>query len=254
MGIKIRNEQEIKRMRHSGEILAQVLKKLIAHSQIGVTTLELDRIAEQLIRQAGGIPCFKGYNGYPATICTSVNDGLVHGIPNNFQLKEGDIFSIDIGLQYQGWNTDMARTVLIGKEQNKEMTDKQHFLEVGEKALEQAVNQAKPGNRTGDISAAMQKEIEQADFSVSEIFTGHGIGRHIHEDPSIPCYGRKNTGILLKTGMTLAIEVIYAQGQSEAIISEEDGWTAKTRDGSWGGLFENTILVTQKEPLVLTKL
>jgi len=247
--INVKTENEIRLMKEGGSLLSRTLNTLLNMSRPGISTLELDVIAEKMLRETGGKPSFKGYEGFPATICIATNDGLVHGIPNDYVLQEGDVFTIDIGLIYAGFHTDMAHTMIVGGIKDPQ---KVRFLETGQRSLTKAIKEAKPGNRVGDISAAMQFEVEKDGYSVSKIFTGHGVGRDLHEDPSIYCYGKKGHGELLKPNMVLAIEVIYASGSAEVIV-DDDGWTARTADGSLGGLFEHTVAITDKGPYVLTK-
>ncbi len=238
-------------MKEAGQKLACTLDKLLLEVKGGITTSELDAIAEKLIRQTDAIPAFKGYEGFPGTICVNINDGLVHGVPTNYQLKSNDLLTIDIGLKYRGYCSDMATSVIV--DESGDVSALKRFLSAGKESLSSAIAAATPGNRVGDISAAMQFGVERYGYDVSDLFTGHGVGKDLHEDPSIPCYGRSGQGPLLKENMVLAIEVIYAEGSSEAEIDDKDHWTVKTMDGSNGGLFEHTILVTDNEPLVLTK-
>lgn len=249
--INVKTENEINLMRQGGKFLSCTLNTLLAQAHPGISTKELDEKAEKLLLDTGGKPSFKGYEGFPSSICVSVNDGLVHGIPGLYRLEEGDVLTIDIGLLYAGLHTDMAKTIIVAASKVKDFR-KVQFLNAGQRSLENAIRQAKIGNRVSDISAAMQYEIEKEGYSVSKIFTGHGVGHNLHEDPSIYCYGQKGHGELIKLNMVLAIEVIYAEGSAEAVV-DEDGWTARTRDGSLGGLFEHTVAITDKGPFVLTK-
>lgn len=250
--IEIKTTKEIAIMQEGGKRLARTLNTLIANLQVGLSTKALDDLAESMLKKEGGKPSFKGYQGFPGTICTSVNSGLVHGVPSDYRLQKGDVLSIDIGFLFENRHTDMARMVIVS---DSDKTDhaKEHFLQVGSIALQKAISTAKVGRYTGDISAAMQQTIEGAGFSVSRTFTGHGIGRRLHEEPSIFCFGEKGEGKLLKENMVLAIEVIYAEGSAESVIDTDDGWTVTTQDGSLGGLFEHTVAITNKGPLVLTK-
>ena len=253
--IQIKTDKEIEVMKVGGQKLSRILDILLERSIPGASLLELDRLAEIFLLETGGAPAFKGYHGFPGSICASVNDGLVHGVPSRYMLKTGDLLSIDIGLCYGGFYSDMARTVIINASKLKQddYERKNKFLDAGKKALITAIAEVRKGNFVGDISAAMQSEIEQVGFSVSRTFTGHGIGCNLHEDPSIPCFGKIGDGEKLKENMVLAIEVIYAAGKADGIISSKDNWTVVTKDNSWGGLFEDTIVVTSKDPLVLTK-
>lgn len=245
----VRNRYELSLMRQGGQISAQALKEVLANVKVGVDGLKLDSIAEQKIKNLGGEPSFKTVPGYTWATCITINEQVVHGIPTDRKIEEGDLVSIDLGVVYRGWHTDCAWSVLVsGSEEQKE---KKKFLRVGEQAMWDGIDQAVEGNRIGDISDAIQKRIEGGGLFVVRSLVGHGIGRSLHEDPEVPGYGKKSTGLVLKTGMTLAIEVIYAKGTSEVIL-EKDGWTFSTADGSWAGLFEMTVIVGKEKGEVLT--
>lgn len=244
--MKSRNRYELSLMRKSGEILAKALERALESIKVGVTELEIDEIFKREVYKLGGDLSYKTVPGYKYATCITVNDEVVHGIPTERRFQEGDLVSIDAAVMYKGWHTDAAWSVLIGKDKEKEK-----FLLVGEKALWEGVKQAIPGNRIGDISHAIQSKVE-AGYQVVRSLVGHGIGRNLHEDPEIPGFGQKATGMILKTGMTLAIEVIYTKGTKELVL-DTDGWTFKTMDGSWGGLFEMTVVVSEK-PEVLTRI
>jgi methionyl aminopeptidase len=248
--IEIKTPQEIEKMRKSGKILSLALELMRENAKPGITTLELDKMAEKFIRSRGAVPACKGYEGFPGTMCISVNDEVVHGIPGNRKLKEGDVVSFDSCVLLDGWYSDSAITVIVGKE--KHAIDKK-LVDVTEKALYKGIEKAVVGNRLGDISAAVQEFVESNGFSVVREYTGHGIGRHLHEDPSVPNYGRKGTGILLKEGMTIAIEPMVCAGRYE-LYTADDGWTAKTLDHSNAAHFEHTIAITKNGPDILTKL
>lgn len=234
-------------MKISGKITALTLQKLLGEVRPGVACIDLDKIAkEQIIKQQGS-PSFVTVDNYQWTICTNLNEQVVHGIPTSRKVKDGDILKIDIGAIYQGFHSDMAISIGIGQISQSAL----RFLEVGKKTLQKAISCAKIGNTIGDISAAIQENIEGASYSPVKSLTGHGIGRRLHEDPMIPGFGQKATGPKIRQGMTLAIEVIYAQGSGEVYL-EKDGWTISTRDGSLAGLFEQTIAVTKNGPIVLT--
>jgi len=232
-------------MQRGGRIAAQVKKELIKATQPGVTTLELDKLAEKLIKKAGALPSFKGYKDYPCSIVTCLNKETVHGIPGPRQLKKGDLLTIDLGIYYQGFHTDTAISMFVG------MSKPDSFLNVGQKALQRAISKAQPANHIGDISHAIQQTIETAGYNVIRTFVGHGIGRLLHEPPQIPCFGKKGTAEEIKIGMTLAIEVMYAKGSAELEILD-DNWTAVTKDKSLTAMFEETVAVTSKQTLVLT--
>jgi methionyl aminopeptidase len=215
----------------------------------GVTTRELDSLAEEFIHDHGGRPEFKGYQGFPASICASPNAMIVHGIPGPYRLKEGDIISLDVGVRYEGFVTDSATTVAVG-EVPLETT---RLLETTRRALEAATEQARPGNHLGDIGHAIQSLAESRGYGVVRDLVSHGVGRKMHEDPQIPNYGRPGTGPRLLSGMTFAIEPMITQGSYEIRLSEWDGWSIYTADGSLAAHFEHTIAVTDEGPWVLTQ-
>ncbi len=240
---------EIDLMREAGQILAQTLARLQAMARPGVTLLELDREADRFIRAHGCIPGFKGYQGFPNSVCTSVNDQVVHGIPSNRKLREGDLLSLDCGLIHDGFWADAGVTVGIGKIASQG----QRLIDVTRDALHTGIAKARAGNRVGDISAAIQQLVEAAGFSVVRQFVGHGIGRDMHEDPQVPNFGMEGTGPLLKPGMVLAIEpMVNAGGPEVAVLG--DGWTAVTADHSLSAYFEHSVAITPDGPEVLTQL
>lgn len=239
-----RTEHQLKLMRKSGQITARALKKALEAVVPGINLLKIEQIAADEIMNLGGKLSFPTVEGYKWATCLTVNDELVHGIPRDITLKEGDIFSIDIGAMYKGWHTDAAWSVLVGGGNPR-------FLLVGEEALWKAVKQAIAGNRIGDISAGIQETIESVGYSVSQTLVGHGVGRELHEDPIIPGIGKKGTGEKLLENMTIAIETIYAEGNAEVYLAP-DGWTYITKDKSLGGLFEMTIVVRKERAEVLT--
>lgn len=250
--VKPRISDELKLMRKSGKITASVLKKVLDNIKIGISGLELNEIAEGEIKHLGGEASFKTVKGYKWAICISINEQVVHGIPTQLKVKEGDIVSIDLGVIYKSWHTDAAWTVLVNQKPSiKGHEDKEQFLEVGKQALWEGVDQAVDGKRIGDISEAIQKRVEGSGYSVVRSLVGHGIGKNLHEEPEIPGYGQANTGLVLKMGMSLAIEVIFTMGKPEVVL-EHDGWTIKSADGSLAGLFEMTVVVGATRPEVLT--
>jgi methionyl aminopeptidase len=249
MGITIKSEREIAKMRQAGKIVAAVLAILIDAVKPGLKTKELDEIAEREIKRLGGTPSFKGYRGYPASVCVSVNDEVVHGIPGERVLKEGDIVSLDFGAIYQGYQGDAARTVGVGAVS----IQAEALMQATEGALRAGIMMARDQNRLGDISAAIQGYAESKGFSVVREYTGHGIGSQMHEDPLIPNFGIAGTGLLLKKGMTLAIEPMLNLGDWRTRV-DANKWTVCTADGSISAHFENTIVITGGEPEVLTKL
>lgn len=234
-------------MKVSGKIAALALKKVLENVKPGVRCIDLDNIARQEIESHGATSSFKTVDNYQWTICTTLNNQVVHGIPGVRKLQEGDILGIDIGALYNGYHSDLAISVPVGKISK----DKKKFLAAGRKILKAAIAKAKPGAKIGDISQTIQKGIESAGYSVVKSLTGHGVGRRLHEDPMIPGFGKAGTGKEVKVGMTLAIEIIYAQGSGEVKL-EDDQWTISTNDNSLGGLFEQTIAVTKSGPIVLT--
>ena len=247
--IILKSPQEIEKMRRSNQIVAEILAEMKTSARPGVTTRELDELAEALLAKLKAHSAFKGYNGYPAALCTSVNEEVVHGIPSNRVLKEGDILSLDFGAIYDGFYGDAAITLPIGSIS----TEAEQLLRVTEEALYLAIDQARPENRLMDISAAIQRHVESHGFSVVRDFVGHGIGKHLHEKPQVPNFGIPGRGVRLKPGMTLAIEPMINAGGCEVMI-REDGWTAVTKDGSLSAHFEHSVAVTENGPAILSKL
>lgn len=244
--MKARNASEQGLMRKSGIIAARALKRALELIKVGVSELEVDKAVEEEIYKQGGDLSYKTVPGYKFATCITVNEQVVHGIPTDRKFESGDLVSVDLAVMYKGWHTDSAWSVLVGKDAEKEK-----FLKVGEQALWEGIKQAVDGNRVGDISHSIQTTIEGAGYSVVRSLVGHGVGRSLHEDPEIPGFGKKSTGTVLKSGMSLAIEVIYTAGSPDVVL-EEDGWTFSSSDQSLGGLFEMTVIVGQKEPEVLT--
>ncbi|MGE5631148.1 MAG: type I methionyl aminopeptidase [Caulobacteraceae bacterium] len=247
--INIKSPREIELMRIAGRIVAETHELLKEVIKPGITTLELDTMAEEYIRKSGGIPSFKGYNGFPASICTSINEQVVHGIPGPTVLKDGDMIGIDIGAIYNGYNGDAARSYVIGKT-NSEL---QRLVRVTEESFFKGIEYAIPGNRLSDISHAIQNHVEANGFSVVRDFVGHGIGKRMHEDPQIPNYGPPGKGPRLVSGMCLAIEPMVNQGRY-AVKVLSDGWTVVTIDGKPSAHYENTVAITNGEPEILTLL
>ena len=246
--IVCRSAAELEQMREAGRLVGEVLTELAAAVAPGVSTADLDALAEKRIRQAGATPAFKGYHGYPATICASVNDEVIHGIPSGRRvLNEGDVISIDVGAAMNGYYGDSAVTLPVGMISEKAAT----LLRVTEESLHKAIEAARPGNRVSDIGYAVQKHVEAYGFSVVREFVGHGIGQKMHEEPQVPNYGQPGHGPRLAEGMVLAIEPMVNAG-SPAVKVLADGWTAVTRDGSLSAHFEHTVAVTAGEPWILT--
>ncbi len=235
-------------MRAANQVVADVLRRLAAMVQPGITTGELDAAAEKWCREAGAVPAFKGYRGFPGTLCVSVNDEVVHGIPSPARaLQSGDIVSIDMGVKMDGFYGDSAVTVPVGAVAAKA----QDLLTVTQQSLEKAIEQVRVGGRLSDIGHAVQSWVEAHGFSIVREFVGHGIGEQLHEEPQIPNYGKPGRGPTLAEGMVLAIEPMVAMGRPETKVLK-DGWTAVTRDGSLAAHFEHTVAVTKDGPLVLT--
>ncbi|GHT78876.1 methionine aminopeptidase [Actinomycetota bacterium] len=248
--IKIKTDQDIQAMREAGRISAKALRKTGELVRPGISTLELDKFAENLIRMEGGRPAFLGYGGFRGSICASVNDQIVHGIPHSdVKLQEGDIISIDTGAIVGGWVGDNAATFAVG--QISPQT--QRLLDVTEQSMWAGIEQAVPGNKLGDIGYAVQAVAEAAGFNVVREYVGHGIGRQMHEDPNVPNYGKRKQGVKLKAGMVLAIEPMINAGDYTTRGPFEDGWIVYTDDGSLSAHFENTVAITQNGPLILTK-
>ncbi|MCG2685922.1 methionyl aminopeptidase [Candidatus Parcubacteria bacterium] len=254
-------------MRASGQIAGRVMGEVLSAIKPGIATSELDALAEKLILQAGGSPSFKGVPGWDYATCINVNEGVVHGVPSGKVLREGDVVSVDLGVYYQGFHSDTAwtkivqssrpqrqRTVLRGGQAKRKVQSsisKEKFLKVGRDALEKAIAACRVGNRVGDVSAAIQETVEKAGFNVVRDYTGHGIGRELHEPPSVSCLGQPEAGDALAEGMVLAIEVIYTSGNYK-LKTLKDGWTAVTEDGKIAGLFEKTVAIHKDGPQVLT--
>jgi methionyl aminopeptidase len=246
--ITIRSEAEIERMYAANQLVSDVLAQLEAAVAPGVTTWDLDALAERLVREGGAVPAFKGYRGYPATLCASINEEVVHGIPSKTRaLKDGDIISLDMGVKMGGYYGDSAVTVAVGEVPERT----QALLRVTREALDRAIAQARVGARLSDIGHAVQAWVEAHGFSVVREFVGHGIGEQLHEEPQIPNYGRPGHGVKLAAGMVLAIEPMVAMGRPDTKVLA-DKWTAVTRDGSLAAHFEHTVAVTANGPRVLT--
>jgi methionyl aminopeptidase len=246
--IVCKSPAEIERMRAANALVAQVLGELAAMVAPGVSTLDLDAAAEKSVRAAGAEPAFKGYRGYPATLCASVNDQVVHGIPNKRPMASGDIVSLDMGVKLNGYYGDSAVTVAVGQVSDEVKA----LLRVTEEALERGIAEVRIGARISDIGHAIQKHVEANGFTVVREFVGHGIGAALHEEPQIANYGEPGRGPRLAEGMTLAIEPMVNMGKPSVKVLA-DGWTAVTRDGSLSAHFEHTVAVTKNGPLVLTR-
>ncbi len=248
MSVSIKNAREIELMRHAGKLLEQVHDELGKMIRPGISTLDIDRAGEKMIRDMGCIPNFKNYNGYPASICTSVNDEVVHGIPSKKRiLREGDIISLDAGLIYNGYHSDAARTYAVGTIS----PEAQKLMDVTKESFFEGIKYAKAGHHLHEISAAIGNYCESRGYGVVRDLVGHGIGTHLHEDPQIPNFACKGRGVRLQPGMTLAIEPMITMGTWEVAWLDDD-WTVVTEDGSLAAHYENTVLITDGEPELLT--
>lgn len=253
--VTIKSEKEIKLMREACRITSLVYKEIEKIIKPGMSTLELDNFADKIIREKGGIPAQKGYPSgmkgvpaFPATLCISINDEVIHGIPSSKKIiKDGDVVSIDLVVYKDGFNGDAARTFIVGNGSS----EAKKLVDVTKQAFFEGIKYAKPGNRIGDISHRIGEFVESNGFNVVREFQGHGIGREMHEDPGIPNYGKAGRGIRLEPGMTLAVEPMVIAGRRD-IYQDYDGWTILTQDGSLSAHYENTILITEKEPEILT--
>jgi methionyl aminopeptidase len=246
--IVLKKDSEIAKMREAGRIVARTLR-LVSESIVpGKTTLlEMDSLAERLILEEGGFPSFKGYRDYPAATCISVNEVVIHGVPNGRVLQEGDIVDLDFGVYKEGFHADSAWTFPVGRI----APNAQRLLNVTRESLLQGVAKARPGNRIGDVSAAIQKYVERNGYAVVRDLVGHGIGRELHEEPSVPNFGRPGTGAVIREGMTVCIEPMVNEGTAK-VVTLDDGWTVVTADGKLSAHFEHTVAVTKGGPVLLT--
>jgi methionine aminopeptidase, type I len=245
----LRLPDEIEKARASNRIVAEVLSKLRERVRPGVRTRDLDKFAEEIAEKKGAKPAFKGYNGFPYALCVSVNEVVVHGMPSERILEEGDIVGLDFGVYYQGFFGDATVTLPVGK-----VTEKaSRLMQITEQSLYAGIAQAKDGNRLGDISAAVQDMVEDAGYSIVRDFVGHGIGKNLHEDPQIPNFGEKGRGIELRSGMIMAIEPMVNEGKYKVQVLP-DGWTVVTKDGSLSAHFEHSVAITDNGPDILSKL
>lgn len=246
--IRLKSKREIAIMEKAAAILCQAFERLQPAVREGVTTLELDKIAEETIRKAGGMPAFKGYRGFPAALCVSVNEEVVHGIPSRRRLEAGDLVSLDLGAKFEGYYADAARSYAVGKGSVETMK----LIRVAEEAFRAGLQAAGgPGKRIGDISHAVQEIIEKNGFSVVRDYVGHGIGQAIHEEPQIPNHGKAGQGARIEPGLAVAIEPMVTAG-NHAVKTLEDGWTVVTKDGRWASHYEDTVVFTEDGPVNLT--
>jgi len=248
--IHLKSHKEIEIMRRANQIIAETREVLFPMIKPGVSTYDLDRVADETIRSKGAKSAFKGYRGFPAAICVSINEEVVHGIPSKKRvLKEGDIVGLDMGTIYEGYFGDSAVTVAVGTPSEEALK----LMKITEESLHLGIKEARPGNRLYDIGAAVQEHAENAGFSVVRDFVGHGIGQQLHEEPQVPNYGQRGRGMVLQAGMVLAIEPMINAGSPDVKI-KQDGWTAVTKDGKLSAHFEHSIAITEKGPVILSVL
>jgi methionyl aminopeptidase len=245
--IYLKTPEEIALLRASNQLVGKTLAEVAKHIRVGITTLELDKIAEDFIRSNGAVPGFLGYGGFPNTLCISVNDQVVHGIPSNYALKEGDIVSVDCGVLQNGYYGDSAYTFCVGKVNE----NVKKLLEITKESLSLGIDSAQHGNRIGDIGYAIQQHCQKAGFSVVRTLVGHGVGRNLHEDPEVPNFGKKGQGVLLKEGMVIAIEPMINMGNRD-VVQEKDGWTIRTIDRKPSAHFEHTIAIRKGKAEILS--
>lgn len=245
--ITIKTEKEIEIMKEGGKLLGKIMKQLSDKVAVGVSTKELNLLAKKLIVEAGGEPSFEGYDGYPATLCTSVNNQVVHGLPSGYVLKNGDVISLDIGMKYKGFHTDMAITVPVGEVDS----EVRRMIKVAKKALKRGISSSNVLHTFGDVSNSIGRYIESQGFGIVYQLCGHGIGRNLHEDPQIENYGKRGKGEKIKVGMVFCIEPMITMGNPEVELAT-DNFAYQTKDSSWAAHFEHTIAITEKGPVVLT--
>ena len=246
--IPIKNEVDLVKMRRACKVTGDTLKMIEQYVKPGITTAELDEIIEKFIRDQGCTPSFKNLYGFPGSACISVDDVVVHGIPSGKVLEEGEIVSIDVGACYGGFHGDAARTFAVGQITR----EKQRLIDVTRQSFFEGIKHARAGRRLGDVSHAIQQHVESNGYAIVRAMTGHGIGRRVHEEPNIPNYGQAGCGVMLKSGYTLAIEPMVNAGEFKVLIDQGDKWTCRTVDGSPSAHYENTILVRDGEPEILT--
>jgi len=246
---KVKTEKEITAIRESGRMLATVLNTIEEVLVEGMTGIDIDTLARNELKKLGGIPAFLGYQGFPGTICISVNDAVVHGIPNAIPFKSGDVIGFDFGVIYEGMITDAARTFVIG-DSNSEV---KRLVQATQRSLDNAINKVKNGCSVGDVSSAAQDVLDRGGYGIVRDLVGHGVGHNVHEEPEIPNYGAAGTGPKLKSGMTIAIEPMSTLGGWQVVV-DPDGWTIRTRDGSLSAHFEDTVLVTDDGAEILTRI
>lgn len=247
-----KSRKDIERMARSGALLARTHATLAEHIVPGVTTGDLDRIAEEFIRAGGGIPTFKGYQGFPASLCTSPNSMVVHGIPGPYELRPGDLLSVDCGVTLGGWVSDCAKSYVVGEAEGAGNDLARRLIDTAYASLDAAIEQCQAGNHLGDISHAVQTVVEAAGFAVIRKLVGHGVGRNMHEEPQITNFGPAGVGPVLEPGYVFAIEPMITAGSYDIVEDEEDGWSIYSADGSLAAHVEHTVAITENGPLVLT--
>ncbi len=250
--ISLKSKKEMDTMREAAFILSAVMKELKRMAAVGISTKELNKVAEDLILKSKAEPAFKNYQGFPAALCTSINSQIVHGLPSDYKLKEGDILSLDLGVKYKGYYSDMALTIPISREKFTDF-EALRLIKAVKKSLKLGIKKAKPGNTFGDVGNTIQRFIESQGFSVIRDLCGHGIGRELHQEPQILNYGKRHSGEKIKEGMVVCLEPMASMGSWE-IKDSTDGFGIETKDGSLSAHFEDTIAVTKKGPQVLTKM
>jgi methionyl aminopeptidase len=248
MAILLRSRQQIAKMREAGRLVAETFELLRSHVRPGVSTRELDQIAEKYIRSRGAIPVYKGYNGFPAAICVAVNNVICHGFPSKTPLRQGDIVGIDIGARLNGWVGDSCVTYPVGQIS----PEAARLMQVAEESMWRGIRAAQAGKRLGDVGAAIQTYVEENGCSIVREWTGHGVGEKLHEDPSVPHFGKPGSGILLRPGFIFTVEPMVNAGSYETVLDKKDGWTVRTADGSLSAQFEHTIVITDNGPEILT--
>jgi methionyl aminopeptidase len=248
MAILLRSRQQIAKMREAGRLVAETFELLRPHVRPGVTTRELDQIAEKYIRSRGATPVYKGYNGFPAAICVAVNNVICHGFPSKTPLRQGDIVGIDIGARLNGWVGDSCVTYPVGQIS----PEASKLMQVAEESMWRGIRAAQSGKRLGDVGAAIQTYVEEHGCSIVREWTGHGVGEKLHEDPSVPHFGKPGSGILLRPGFIFTVEPMVNAGSYETVLDKKDGWTVRTADGSLSAQFEHSIVITDNGPEILT--
>lgn len=248
MAVVLRSRSQIAAMREAGRLVARTFDALRPHVYPGVTTRRLDQLAEEFIRGHGAVPAYKGYRGFPATICVAPNEVICHGIPDDRPLHEGDIVGLDIGTLLDGWYGDACITLPVGAI----APEARRLLEVAEESMWRGIRAAQDGNRLGDIGAAIQSYVERNGYSIVREWSGHGVGQRLHEEPSVPHYGRPGTGMRLRPGFIFTIEPMVNAGGHETVLDKSDGWTVRTADGSLSAQFEHTLAITDHGPEIMT--